>query len=277
MVSFVYSMRRVDCRHCERVVVEQVPWAHGKEQMTIAYKWYFSTWTRRLNWSEVATIFHTSLDRVYRAVRYAVFWGLVHRDKTERVEAIGVDEIAAHKGHRYLTLIYQIDGRIRRLLWVGTGRSESSLATGLEQLSWALPGVRYVCSDFASGYLKAIREKLGHAVHVLDRFHVVLKMNKALDEVRADEVKRLKSKGKPPLLTHSRWCLLKQPQNLNRGQASKLNELLQLNLRTIRAYLLKQSFATFWQYRQVAAARRFLKSWTKQAMRSRLEPMKKVA
>jgi transposase len=206
-----------------------------------------------------------------------VFWGLVHRDETERVESIGVDEIAAHKGHRFLTLIYQIDGRIRRLLWVGVGRSEASLAEGLDRLSWVLPGLRYICSDLAPGYLKAIREKAGKAVHVLDRFHVALNMNKAVDAVRAEEVRRLKSEGKAAVLTHSRWCLLKQPRNLNAGQASKLRDLMKLNLRTIRGYLLKQSFETFWQYRQGAAARRFLKSWTSQAMRSRLKPFQKLA
>lgn len=276
-VIFVYAMRRVDCAHCRRRVVERVPWGAGKEQMTLAYKWFLADWAKRLNWTEVATIFGTTWNRVYRSVRHAVLWGLIHRDENERVEAIGVDEIAAHKGHRYLTLIYQIDGRIRRLLWVGPGRSEASLAQGLKSIGWALPKLKYVCSDLAPGYLRAIRELAGKAVHVLDRFHVVKNMNKALDKVRAEEVRRLQESGERPVLTHSRWCLLKQPRNLTDGQASKLKELLRLNLRTTRAYLLKQSFEDFWQYRQPAAARRFLKSWTTQAMRSRIKAFQQVA
>jgi transposase len=187
------------------VVVEQVPWANGKEQMTEAYKWFLAGWAKRLSWREVAELFGTSWDRVHRAVRHAVFWGLVHRDQTAPVEAIGVDEIAAHKGHRYLTLIYQIDGRIRRLLWVGEGRSEESLSSGLERIRWALPGLKYVCSDLAPSYLKAIRRWAGHAVHVLDRFHVTMQLGKAVDLVRAQEVKRLKARGEQPVLTHSRW------------------------------------------------------------------------
>lgn len=276
-VTFFYAMRRVDCRACRRVVVEQVPWARGKEQMTEAYKWFLAGWAKRLAWSEVARLFGTSWDRVYRAVRHAVLWGLAHRDQTLPVEAIGVDEIAAHKGHRYLTLIYQIDGRIRRLLWVGVGRSEDSLSDGLQRIRWALPSLKHVCSDMAPGYLKAIATWAGHAVHVLDRFHVTMQLSKAIDQVRAQEVKRLKADGKEPVLTHSRWCLLKRPDRLTEGQASKLKELLRLNLRTVRAYLLRRSFEQFWDSADPDTAQRFLRTWTTQALRSRLPPMRRIA
>ena len=88
-------------------------------------------------------------------------------------------------------------------------------------------------------YLKVIREKCSEAAHILDRFHIVAKMNKALDEVRAGESRRMASEGRTPLLKKSRWLLLKREENLKAEQRFRLRDLLRYNLRTVRAYLLK--------------------------------------
>ena len=98
-------------------------------------------------------------------------------------------------------------------------------------------------------YLKVIRERLGHAVHVLDRFHVMQQFGKALDEIRAEEAKQLVKDGYEPVLKKSRWCLLKRPENLTDKQTVKLAELLKYNLRTVRAYLLREDFQRFWEYK----------------------------
>jgi transposase len=95
--------------------------------------------------------------------------------------------------------------------------------------------------------------------------------------VRATEVKELKAKGKRPMLTGTRWCLLKRPANLSENQEVKLRELLSCNLKTVRAYLLKEDLQFFWQYVSPAWAGKFLDAWCKRTMRSRIKPMKKVA
>ena len=126
-------------------------------------------------------------------------------------------------------------------------------------------------------YLKVIREKCSEALHILDRFHIVAKMNKALDEVRADETRRLKSQGLAPVLRKSRWLLLKRSQNLGDEQHFRLRDLLRYNLKTVRAYLLKEVFQQLWDYHSPAWAGKFLDEWCRQTMRSRIEPMKKIA
>ncbi len=103
LVFFVYPIRRVDCRRCG-VKVERVPWAEGKSPITTAYGWFLAGWAKRLSWKEVAGAFHTSWDSVYRAVRLAVEWGLAHRD-LDGIEAIGVDEVLWHRGHKFLTVV----------------------------------------------------------------------------------------------------------------------------------------------------------------------------
>ena len=276
VVFLAYRMRRVDCRRCG-VTVEMVPWCDGKNRLTTTYRWFLATWARRLSWSEVASIFRTSWDSVTRAVEHAVRWGLAHRD-LGALMALGVDEVAWSRGHRYLTLVYDIGGGARRLLAAAEERTEASLRTCLEGLGGpACKRVQFVCSDMWKPYLNVIAQRLGGAVHVLDRFHVMQKFGKALDEIRAEEAKRLGRDGYQPVLKRSRWCFLKRPANLTDKQTVKLSELLKYNLRTVRAYLLREEFQRLWEYKSAAWAGKFLDEWTGRVMRSRLEPMKKVA
>ena len=124
-VYFVYALRRVDCPQCG-IVVEQVPWASGKNQQTHRYRLFLSTWAKRLSWQEVANIFGTSWDSVFRAIYWVVSWGVVHRELSS-ITAIGIDEIQYRRGHKYLTLVYQLDAGAKRLLYVAKDRREASL------------------------------------------------------------------------------------------------------------------------------------------------------
>jgi transposase len=276
LVFFAYRMRRVSCKRCG-VTVEMVPWGDGKNQLTTTYRWYLASWAKRLSWSEVGSIFRTSWDSVCRAVEHAVEWGLAHRDLST-LEALGVDEIAWARGHTYLTLMYDIGGETKRLLAVAEERTEASLRQCLKSLGEpACLGVKYVCSDMWRPYLNVISEKLGQAIHVLDRFHVMQQFSKALDEVRAEEAKRLVHDGYEPVLKKSRWCFLKRPENLTDKQTVKLSELLKYNLQSVRAYLLREEFQRVWEYHSAWWAGKFLDEWTGRVMRSRLEPMKKIA
>ena len=108
-----------------------------------------------------------------------------------QIDAIGVDEIQYARGHKYLTLVYQIDLGVTRLLWIGKERTIESFqgfftAMGKDVIS----KIVFVCSDMWEPYLKLIRERCSEALHILDRFHIVANMNNALDHVRAEETSR---------------------------------------------------------------------------------------
>lgn len=275
-VFFAYTMRRVDCKRCG-ITVEMIPWADGKEQLTRTYKWFLAQWAKRLSWDEVAQVFRTSWKTVFRSSEYAVNWGLKHRD-LDGIKAIGIDELARKKGHVYATLVYQIDAGCRRLLWIGEDRKENTLRKFFdwfgEEKSKALTAI---CSDMWKPYIEIIKEKASTAIHVLDRFHIMMHMSKAIDKVRAEESRQLQADGYEPHLKKTRFLLLKRPENLTDGQEVKLAELLRYNLKSVRAYLLKESFQQFWEYEKAGWAGRFLDQWTRQVMYSRLEPMKEVA
>lgn len=276
LVFFLYAPRRVECPKCG-VKVEHVPWCQGKQQTTTTYRWFLAAWARRLSWSEVAEVFGTSWQTVFRSVDYAVRWGIAH-DCWDGIKAIGIDEIAWRKGHKYLTLVYQIDEGRKRLLYVARQRTKAALGGFFNLLTeQQIKSLKFVVSDMWQNYLDVVAERAEQAVHILDRFHIMANMNKALDQIRREEVKRLKEDGYEPILKHSRWCLLKRPENRTAKQTVKIGELLQYNLRTVRGLLHKEEFQRFWEYTSPYWAGRFLDEWTSRVMRSRLEPLKGVA
>ena len=215
-----------------------------------------------------------------RRCRVGVDYELTHR-KLDHVTALGVDEIAWHKGHNYLTLVYQINNGNRRLLWIGEERTQTTMKAFFTDMA-ALKtdfsaGIKVICSDMWKPYLKIIAKILPHAINVLDRFHIMQKFGKALDNVRSEEAKRLRAEKQQPVLSKSRWCFLKRLENLTEKQSFKLNELLKMNLRTVKAYLLREQFQKFWEYRSPGWAGRFLSQWCHAANCSRIGPMKNLA
>jgi len=248
--------------------------------VTTAMMGFLARWARRLSWRETARTFQTSWEAVYHSVQWFVEWGLAHR-VLEGVRSIGIDEIHWGQGKRadsFLTVIYQIDGHCRRLLWVGRRRTKATLRAGLKQLGPAVvSGLRYVCSDMWQPYLKVMAQQVGHALHILDRFHIVQHLNQAVDQVRRAESTRLHGQPMAAKLKKMRWKLLRRGSRV-RGQARiKLWGLLESKMATGRAWDLKECFGYFWHYKSIYWAGGFLDYWTERAMRSRLEPMKKVA
>jgi hypothetical protein len=159
LVFLLYTMRRVDRRRCGVVAVEEVPWGDGKRTLTKAYMLFLARWARRLSWKETAEAFRASWDKVFDAVEHVVTFGLEHR-VLGQIDAIGVDEIQHAKGHKYLTLVYQIDLDVTRLLWVGRERTIESLRGFLTVIGDELASkIVFVCSDMWEPYLKVNGEE----------------------------------------------------------------------------------------------------------------------
>jgi transposase len=278
---FVYMPRRVECPE-HGVRVEHLPWSDGKRPQTTAMLGFLACWARRLSWRETAKVFQTSWEAVYRSVEWFVRWGLEHRE-LQGIESVGLDEIHWGKGKQadhFLTVIYQIDAHCRRLLWVGRRRTKATLRRGLKALGPELvKGLRFICSDMWRPYLQVMAVQAGQALHVVDRFHITMHLNQAVDEVRRRESGRLRAEGAGAAerLKKMRWPLLRRGSRVRGRARQKLNVLLASKLQTARAWELKETFSHIWGYKSVTWAGAFLDYWCYRAMRSRLEPMKKVA
>jgi transposase len=278
---FCYAPRRVECPE-HGIVVEAIPWSEGKRPFTRAMMGFLARWARRLSWKETAQVFQTSWEAVYRSVEWFVGWGLAQR-KLENVRSLGIDELHWRRGKRadnFITVLYQLDHGCRRLLWVGRRRTQATLKRGLQALGpEVVKGLRFVASDMWKPYLQVIAQQVQQAVHVLDRFHITLHLNQAVDEVRRAESTRLRAAGKARAqrLKHMRWQLLRRGGSVRGRVRQKLFRVWLSKLATGRAWELKETFDHFWKYKSVLWAQGFLDYWCTRAVRSRLEPMKKVA
>jgi len=273
-VFLSYSPRRVLCKHCCGIYVEQIPWAAGKRRLTDAFACYLATWARFLPWIEVARLFHCAWGTVAASVDFVVQYGLENRDLSG-ITHIGIDEIARRKGHKYLTNVYDL--KTRKLIWSGEGRSEQTLRQFFEHLGpEKAKNIQGVCCDMWMPYINVIEEKAPDALLVFDKFHIVRHLMNAVDQVRRDEVIE-KGKEHKQLLKHSRYIWLKNPWNLTAKQKAKLGSLEKLNLKINRAYLLKESFRNLWSYKTIGWATKYLKQWFWWATHSRLDPIRKFA
>lgn len=273
-VVLVYTMRRVDCPRCG-VKVEQVPWSTGKSPVTRSLALFLADWAKVLSWQEVARRFDVGWHRVFESVCFVVEWGLAHRDLSG-VTAIGIDEVHFGKGQKYLTVVYQLCGDVRRLLFVIRRNDSAALNAILDEAgdAWC-GGITHVCTDMWRAYRKVIEARLPHAMHILDRFHIVKLLNEAVDLVRRQEAAKLRKQG-VTILKGMKYVFLKRPENLTEGQEAALKALMEKRwLATVRAWLWKERFQLFWEYTSPYWARRYLRKWCKGAMRSRLAPLKK--
>src|SRR5690606_24896029 len=124
-------------------------------------------------WKETARRFRTTWDTVFRAVEHAVGWGLEHRS-LDGIRSIGVDELSWKKGHKYLTMVYQLDHGCRRLLHISKHRTTASFNSFFDMLGEErTKRIEFVASDMWNAFLQVVRKRCGNALHVLDRFHVM--------------------------------------------------------------------------------------------------------
>jgi transposase len=263
-----YSPRRVRCPACGPRV-EHIPWAHKWQRVTRGLSLVLAELSRKLSWRETAVHFGVDWKTVAAAVKRAVVWGLKHR-VWKPLHVIGIDEVSRRKGHRYLTLVYDLVRR--QLVWVGEGRD----ATTMEKFfAWLGPrrgrATQVVCCDMWAIYLDAVRKHLCRAIVVFDRFHVVQHLNRAIDDVRRQTWRQLRGEERAAF-KKTRWLWLKNPWNLQSKERRRLSALCQKNQPIVRAYYLKEAFQRFWDYCREGWARPYLKQWLWWASHSRLQP-----
>jgi len=233
-----------------------------------------ATWSRLLALSTVGQLFRCSTAAVTRAVQYAVAYGLQNRELGELLY-LGIDEIARGQGQNYQTMVYDLVSK--RLLHCAQGRSADSLRAFFRELGPArCAALEGICVDMWEPYVKVIKEFCPQAILVFDKFHLVRHLLEAVDKVRREEVRKL-AKTQPKLLVGTKYMWLKNPWNLTRQQSVGLAALLTLNLGINRAYLLKEAFRHFWNYRSRTWAEKYLRQWCWWATHSRLKPLRDFA
>lgn len=268
-----YTPRRVNCANCG-VRVERVPWADRWSRVTASLGRAVAVLARKADLSTVAGHYALNWKTVASILGRAVQWGLARR-RRRPLRTLGIDEVSRKKGHRYLTLVYDLARG--ELVWAGKDRKRETLEAFFDDLGDRRSGnIEAVCMDMWRPYRQVVEDRAPQATICFDRFHVVRHLNAAVDEVRRSLMRKLAGPAKY-LVKGTRFVLLKNPWNLTPKQKQSLSALVHRNHPLSRAWYLKEDFQRFWDYVHEGWAARHLDHWLRWASRSRLEPFKQFA
>ena len=216
----------------------------------------------RLDWESVQRIMDRAVKRGFR------------QRSTEQVCQFGLDEKSFGRGQDYVSLM--TDLRERLLLDVVKDRTTEAAVSLWETLpEEQCERVQASSMDMGANFTTAPRATVPHAMIVHDRFHVSKHLDEAVDKVRRDEHRRLLAKGDESL-KHTKFLWL-QGAAVTGERALSFAGLCERDLKTARAWAHKETFTEFWHQPDGIAAKRFFEEWSTTVMRSKLEPVKKVA
>lgn len=252
-----------------------VPWAGKHSRFTLMFE-AFAVEVLKVaaNVGGARKLLRLSWDGVHRIMERAVARGMARRDPGD-VTRIGLDEKSFRRSQSYFTALNDLDEG--KVIEVTEGRTTENASDLIATLPPEIAAkIEAVAIDMWPAFIKAVGEKLPEADIVFDRFHVSKHLNEAVDKVRRTEHKVLSSRGIDDP-AGSKYAVLKADENLSDTRRSILDDLCGRNLKTSRARAIKESFNNCWTSRNAAFAETVFKDWYARAIRSRLEPIKKVA
>jgi transposase len=266
---------RVKCpKHGVRQV--ELPWADKKARFSKLFERFAIDVLHETTIQGACKILKISWDEAWHIMYRAVNRGL-SRKQPRVIPYYGVDEKSAGKGQDYVTIIMDLDGKT--VEEVTKGNKKESLTSYFDQLSEEqISGIEAVSMDMSKAYINATFDKVPNAAEkiVFDRYHIMSHMVDAVDKVRKKENKKLsKAEGNP--LKSTRYVWLYSEENLPEKYWGVLKELKASDLKTARAWAIKENLRNLWRYKRKGWAEKFWKKWYFWATHSKLEPVKKAA
>lgn len=215
----------------------------------------------KMSWNTVKEIQKRYLHRQYS------------KPRLKEVRYIAIDEFAVQKGHKYMTVVYDLEQG--RAIYVGDGRESEVLKTFWKRLQSSGAKLKAIAMDMWPAYLKSVLEHTKNVPIVYDKFHIIKKMNKALDETRRLLYREETEVNKRPVIKGLRWLLLKHPENLKEewNEKQRLDEALTINKPLAQAYYLKEELHLLWQQDNKNAAEQFLNQWVEKARATTIPPL----
>lgn len=261
---------RVECpKHGVLQVI--VPWSRPKSGFTLLFEAFILTLTKQMPIRAVANLVREHDTRIWRILSRYVAEARNYRSDAN-VQAVGVDETASKRGHKYITLFVDLDAS--RLLFATPGKSKDTISAFSDDLinHQGNPNqIVTVCSDLSPAFISGVKTYLPNAELTYDRFHLIKIINQALDLVRRQESRFNRN------LKGSRYLWLRNPNDLRQAQLEQLTQLSKQYSKTARAYKLKIAFQELFHQEHRLAGEAFLFKWYNWAIRSRLKPMIEVA
>jgi len=266
------TVHRLGCKACGAIRWPHLPFADPRRSVTHAFERFVVELLRhmtiascahclRAGWDMIKDIHKRALTRQYRDIPLA------------DVRAVAIDEFAVHKGHEYMTIV--VDLATGRILHATPGKSAAAITPFLRHLARKAPNLQAVAMDMSPAYIAAVTEHLPHVDIVLDRYHVIALVNRAIEECRRGQQAELDRLGQKTL-KGCRFLLLCNYEDLPAQKKARLDRLLKVNEPLLIMHTMKEQLRIFWQYFTRRSAASFLTAWCRDAMQSCIPPLVRV-
>jgi transposase len=259
-VSLAFAVPRVECRECGCRRQVKLGFAEARVSYTRAFARYVLELSRCMTIQDVADHLQVSWDMIKEIQRADLQRRFAH-PKLKKVRQIAIDEISVAKGHRYMTVVLDLESGA--VLFVGDGKGADALRPFWRRLRASGARIRAVATDMSVAYIEAVSSNLKDAVHVFDHFHVIKLYNEKLSELRRDVYREVTDLMHKDVLKGIRWLLLKNPENLDptKNERVRLDEALRINAPLFVGYYMKEQLRAIWNQEDKRTARRFLNGW----------------
>ena len=269
------EVRRLACARCGGVKRERLDFLADNPRFTKRFAFYVGRRCAQASIRDVAKELRLDWDTV-KTLEMQYMRAQIARAGRPAPRAIGIDEIAVRKGHRYRIVVSDLH-RKRPIWFAGVDRSEASMARFYAEIGPKKTArIELVVMDMWKPFRNVAKQKAPQAAILFDKFHVMRHLGEALDKVRKAEYARLAGKDRR-FIKGQKYNLLSRHDNLTLDGKRSLKILLAANKRLNTAYVLKESFAQLWDYDREGWARRFFDNWRASLKWQRLKPYERFA
>lgn len=265
------TVRRFTCKSCGHFGFEDVSHlVNPRKSYTNKLAHFIGDLSYSMTISDISKHFGLHWNTVFEIVKARLKRSVPKVTDLRELSCIGVDEIAIKKRHTYMTIIS--DHETGRVVYAKEGRSRDSISPFLKRLKRLNVDIRVVTMDMWRPYISEVSHILPSATIVLDKFHIVSNLNKAIDMVRKHEYHTV-SKEEQSVVKGSRYLLLKHRNNLEDNAKTRLSKLFSINKNISTAYQLKESFNQMWNHKNIDRAKSFLLKWCDEVFESNIKPL----
>lgn len=277
-VIIVLTVQRVHCEKCNKVRQVKIDFALINKTYTRSFMRYVHDLSRNMTISDIAKHLGVSWGLI-KEIQKNRLMRLFRRPKLKNLKYIAIDEISIGKGHRYLTIVLDLNSG--RVIYVGHGKGADALDDFWKRIKRVKTNnIKAIAIDMSPAYICAVRENLPNADIVFDHFHVIKMFNEKISDFRRKLFHEVQLVNQQSVLKGVRWLLLKNPENLDdnkHNESERLKSALELNISLATVYYMKEDLRSLWQWEDKKTGAWHLDSWIKMARASKIHMLQKFA
>ena len=268
-----YIHAKIPRSKCDKhdILQIKIPWAQEHSRFTLMFQGLAINLLKQCTVSGAAKILRISWDQAWHIMKQAVDRGLI-RKKQEKNGFLGVDEKSVMKGHNYFTIVYNLEKST--VEYITEDRKTESLKKYFDTISEDQKAfIKAVSMDMWDPYIKATTEAIGRDKIVIDRFHVMKHMNKAVDDVRKQEAKELHAQN-DNTLKGSKYLWLYGEENIPVSKKADFDILKAKMLKVSKAWAIKEMLRELWSSANLKSAIQYIMKWFDWASKCGLIPIR---